>query len=410
MTTRADKHTLLVISQVYVPDPASVGQHLADAAEEMARRGYAVKVLTSRRGYDDPRVKYPAREFRNGVRIIRLPFSSFGKRTLFHRLVGQSLFLLQSILRGVFTRHLTAILVSTSPPMCSFAALFISLFRRVKIKYWVMDLNPDQLIALGRLNERSLVARVFNAMNRRILKRATDIVTMDRFMAERLNRKLNVAHKMRVIPPWAHQEHLQSIPHAENPFRKEHGLQDKFVFMYSGNHGFSTPVTTVLKAALQLENEDDIRFLFVGGGVGKREVDEVIETHKLRNILSLPYQPLENLRYSLSAADVHIVTVGDTVVGVVHPCKIYGAMTIARPILLVAPDPCHASDIVTPNGIGWQIAHGDVDTAVNTIREIRATPPDQLEAMGQKARQIIESNYNPDELLGLFADVVERGL
>ena len=47
-------------------------------------------------------------------------------------------------------RHVDGILVSTSPPMCSFAALLIAAVRRVPIVYWVMDINPDQAVALGR--------------------------------------------------------------------------------------------------------------------------------------------------------------------------------------------------------------------------------------------------------------------
>ena len=57
MAAASAKPTLLVLSQVYVPDPASVGQHMADAAQSMAARGYDVRVLTSGRGYDDPSVK-----------------------------------------------------------------------------------------------------------------------------------------------------------------------------------------------------------------------------------------------------------------------------------------------------------------------------------------------------------------
>ena len=78
--------TLLVLSQVYVPDPASVGQHMADAAQEMAHRGWRVVVLTSRTGYDDPAITYPAREVRQGVEIRRLSWASFGKRSIAARL------------------------------------------------------------------------------------------------------------------------------------------------------------------------------------------------------------------------------------------------------------------------------------------------------------------------------------
>ena len=50
----AKPRTFLFITWVYVPDPASTGQHMAGAAEELVRRGHRVVVLTSARGYDNP--------------------------------------------------------------------------------------------------------------------------------------------------------------------------------------------------------------------------------------------------------------------------------------------------------------------------------------------------------------------
>jgi hypothetical protein len=52
--------TVLVLSQVYLPDPASVGQHMADVAAAMASRGHRTVVLTADRGYDDPTQRFPA--------------------------------------------------------------------------------------------------------------------------------------------------------------------------------------------------------------------------------------------------------------------------------------------------------------------------------------------------------------
>src|SRR5690348_15983854 len=77
-----DRRTLVIISQTFVPDPASVGQHIADVAQEMARRGHRVVVYTSNRGYENPGLRYPSRKNLNGVDVRRLPFSSFGKRSI----------------------------------------------------------------------------------------------------------------------------------------------------------------------------------------------------------------------------------------------------------------------------------------------------------------------------------------
>jgi len=130
----------------------------------------------------------------------------------------------------------------------------------------------------------------------------------------------------------------------------------------------------------------------------------------VKNIRSLPYQPFDQIRFSLSSADVHIVSVGNDVVGIVHPCKVYGAMAVSRPVLLLGPNPCHVSDIIEQHRIGWHIAHGDIEGAVRTLREVLATPAAELAAMGERAAKVISSSLSKRELSGRFCDVMERGL
>jgi colanic acid biosynthesis glycosyl transferase WcaI len=400
--------TILVLSQVYVPDPASVGQHMADAAAEMARRGYRAVVIASGRGYDDPTVKYKPREMIDGVEVYRLPLSSFGKKSIPVRLLGQSLFLGQALVRALFTRGLTGILGSTSPPMCSVIAVAISWIRRVPVTYWLMDMNPDQMIVLGKIGERSLPARAFEWINRRILSRARAVVALDRFMAARVLKKRDIRDKLVVMPPWPHDDLLEVVPHEENPFRERHGLQGKFVVMYSGNHGPSNPIRTAIEAAKRLKDRPDIVFLFIGGGLQKREVEGAI-AEGATSIVSLPYQPLDQIKYSLSAADVHLVTVGNEIVGIVHPCKVYGAMAVARPVLLLGPSPSHVADLLERHGIGWQVGHGDVEGMVRTIEAAAATDRATREAMGRRAKEVVEHEVGKAVLCTRFGDVVEFG-
>ena len=119
------RETILIISQVYVPDPASVGQHMHDAAKEMVGRGWRVVVFTARRGYDDSSKKYKWRERIDGVEVIRFPLSSFGKGSIVTRLAAGSSFIAQTILLGVISRRLKCILISTSPPVAPLAAIAI---------------------------------------------------------------------------------------------------------------------------------------------------------------------------------------------------------------------------------------------------------------------------------------------
>lgn len=404
----APPRTIVFISQVYVPDPAAVGQQMADAAAELARRGHRVIVYTSRRGYEDPSAAYPSRETVDGVEVRRVPLSSFGKRSIVVRLLGGILFTLQALARALFVPGLDTVVVSTSPPMASFAGVVLRALRRVRLTYWIMDLNPDQLVAVGAAAAGSLPVRALDWLNRLVLRSAQSVVVLDRFMAERVNVKVDVRRKLAVIPPWPHEEVPETVPHDSNPFRQRHGLQDKFVVMYSGNHAPSNPLDTLLAAARRLASEPRLAFVFVGGGLGKREVEAA--AREVGGILSLPYEPMAGLRHSLSAADVHVVSVGDAVVGIVHPCKAYGAMGVARPLLLLGPDPCHVSDLIADHDLGWHVAHGDVDGAVRALRAMLDAPRAELAAKGDRARALVGARLSRRHLCGRFCDVVERGV
>jgi glycosyltransferase involved in cell wall biosynthesis len=226
-------------------------------------------------------------------------------------------------------------------------------------------------------------------------------------MAERI-RARGAPGVIHVLPPWPHEDELEPVEHRDNPFRARHGLEGRFVFMLSGNLSVANPVTTVLEAALRLRDDARLLFLFVGGGHGRREIEEAIRRDPSARIALLPYQPLAELRYSLSAADVHLVSLGDDAVGIVHPCKIYGAMAVSRPVLYLGPEPSHVADIVGRFGIGWRIAHGDIDGAVRVIREAAATPPEELGAMGRRARSAVRQELGKDRLCGALCDVLER--
>jgi len=397
-----------VISQVYPPDPAAVGQHIADAAEEMQRRGWRVVVYTARRGYDDPTIRYPRHEVRAGVDVRRLALSSFGKSSISVRLLAQAMFMAQAMLRGLFTRRLAGILVSTSPPFAGFGGTIVSWIRGAPLVWWAMDINPDQMVTSGRLSARSIVARIFDWMNRRTLARSGAVIVLDDDMKERIARKASVASKLHVIPPWPLENHLETIPHEVNPFRREHGFEGKLVVMYSGNAGYSTPLATLLAAAKRLENAAQLLFVFIGGGVVKREIDDLVARERSPNIRVFPYQPLDAIRYSLSAGDVHVVSIADEGVGVVHPCKIYGAMALGKPVLALAQPRSYAADIIRDHKCGWAIAHGDVDALTAVLRGILDMPQTDLKAYGRAARKAVDTHFAHDRLLRSLCDVVEK--
>ena len=148
--------------------------------------------------------------------------------------------------------------------------------------------------------------------------------------------------------------------------------------------------------------------MFVGDGAGKAEVERFRLEHDLSNVLSLPYQPAETLSMSLSAGDVHVVSLGNRMAGIVHPSKVYAAMAVGRPLLYLGPPSSHVNELLERHRIGWRVAHGDVDGAVTTIRSIMAQAPRARGEMGARARRAIEVELAPDRLCSILCDAVER--
>ncbi len=397
--------TILIISQVFVPDPAAVGQYLADAARELARQGHKVVVFTARNGYDDPSQRYPAREEWNGVQVIRLRWSSFGKDSLAIRLLGGVLFLAQAVLRALFLRSLDIVVVSTSPPIAPTAGFLISMLRGARLKLWLMDLNPDQLVMLGKIPARGWLVRSFELLNRIALDRAETVIVLDRFMAARVQAKWNVVGRLKVVPLWPLPEHLVSPPAAsDNSFRRSHGISDRRVVMYSGNHGLTNPLHTLLEATRAFRDDGVLAFAFVGGGAGKAEVERYVG----KNVFSLPYQPLATLATSLSAGDVHVVSLADAAVGILHPCKIYGAMALGRPILLLGGPESHLANLVLQARCGWRVDHDDIEGCKRVLRAIQEARPESLVEMGERGRAIVQGAFGREALCGLTCDLLAR--
>src|SRR6185503_20432639 len=90
---------VLLLNQCFYPDVASTAQHLSDLAVELSAGGHEVAVISSDRGYDNPRVRFPRREVWKGIRIIRIPSISLGKSSKLRRVLNFATFLFVCALR-----------------------------------------------------------------------------------------------------------------------------------------------------------------------------------------------------------------------------------------------------------------------------------------------------------------------
>jgi glycosyltransferase involved in cell wall biosynthesis len=398
---------ITLVNQAFHPDVVSSGQHLTDLAVALVERGHDVTVVTSRRAYDDSARTFPKHEVWRGIKIYRVFNTGFGKRAKWRRAADFLTFLISCCFRLVLLPKPDVIVALTSPPLVSVIAAAFAKLRGAKFCYWIMDLNPDEAIAAGWLSPDSFVAKWLERLSRFSLRRAASVVVLDKFMQQRILAKNIPAEKIAVIPPWSHDSEVKFDAAGRAQFRQTHGLENRFVIMYAGNHSPCHPLDTILAAAKTLAASDpEIFFCFVGGGSEQRRVKDFAAKNQLPNVLCLPYQPLEQLAGVLSAADLHLVVMGDPFVGLVHPCKAYNLLRVNAPILYMGPQPSHVSEILGElNGQlpGAATPHGDAPAAVKSILELKR-------AVSQAARKDavpLDGRFSKETLLPQLVAVIE---
>jgi glycosyltransferase involved in cell wall biosynthesis len=363
---------VLLLNQCFHPDHVSTAQHLTDLALEMVRGGHHVTVVASSRGYDDPSIRYPVRETWRGIDIWRIWTPGLGKHAKWRRLVDFAIFWGNAMRILFFLPRHDVTVCLTSPPLISTLGTIVAKLKGGAVVPWVMDLNPDEAVAAGWLKAGGMAERVLAFIQNWSFRRASRIIALDRFMAERLKAKGVREEVIHTDAPWSHDQAICYDQAAREAFRAELGLAGKFVVMYSGNHSPCHPLDAVLAAAEELKADDRVHFLFVGGGSEFKKVQAVATQKALKNITCLPYQPLEKLSGSLSAADLHLVVMGDPFVGIVHPCKIYNILTLGIPFLFIGPEASHGSDLarrLNDAAQGRVARNGDVREIVRQIRE-----------------------------------------
>jgi hypothetical protein len=398
---------ILFINQCFHPDVIATGQYLSVLAPELAKRGHEVTVLCSQRGYDDPTLKFAREEIWSGVRIVRVPNLNLGKKSRWHRAINFASFWLSCFWQLMMLSAQDVVVSMTLPPLIPAAgALFVKL-KGGTFMVWVMDLNPDEAIAYGWLDSSSFFTRVLGFIGDFPLRQASRVIVLDRFMQQRVLGKGVSAEQIEVIPPWSHDDAVFFDPQGGERFRRKYKLGERYVVMYSGNHSPCHPLNTVLDAARRLAANRDIVFCFVGGGSEFKKIPQFVRQHNLENIVCIPYQPFSQLSASLSAADLHLVTMGNQFRGIVHPCKIYNILSVGADFLYVGPAESHIADLLQSGeigGFGHSVRQGDVEAVVRIIKERSALRGKEL---GLSKRSLVPSGLTQAVLVSKIIGVIE---
>jgi len=222
-------------------------------------------------------------------------------------------------------------------------------------------------------------------------KVASKVVVLSEEMKRNLINKNVPSEKIVLIPNWADPDKVIPLP-KRNSFRLEHGLDDQFVVLFAGNHGFNAALPVVIDAANLLTSDPDILFLFVGEGNVKSDIVAKSKNAGLDNVRFLPTQPEENLSQVLASADIGLVPLRKTLGDLSVPSKVYTLMAAARPILAAVPENSGIVSLLEEAGCGIFIPAEDPEALAEALINARSIKQ-KLEKMGNSGRVYLEKNY-----------------
>ncbi len=373
---------LLFLNRFYWPDEAATAQLLTDLAEGLAARGHRVAVIASHDG--SPEI--PRRETRRGVDVIRVPATRWGRRWVMAKAVDYVSFALATrrSLRAE-ARSGDHVVAMTDPPVLSLIAAAAARRAGAGACQWLQDIHPEITLALSPSRGLARLCRPWIRRRNAAWLQAEACVAISGDMAALVRENGVPAGRVRVIPNWAPGgDALAPVAREQNVLRRQWGLEGRFVAAYSGNLGRVHAFGPLLAAAALLRDAPDVVFLFVGAGPQRETLEEQARRLGLANVRFQPLQPRARLAESLSAADVHLVTLRPGCERLVYPSKIYGIAAVARPVVYAGPLDCELARTIRQGGFGIAAGVDDAASLAGAIRGLQADP-DRCAAMGRAA-------------------------
>jgi glycosyltransferase involved in cell wall biosynthesis len=404
----AGEVNLVILNQYYAPDVASTGHLLHELATELARRSFRVKVITSRPSYG-PRETWqpcPLREMKDGVAVHRMITTRLSKDRLIGRVLNSATFVLPLMVRVLLGSRREAVhLYTTNPPFLGIIGAMVSMLRRHTYVLLLHDAYPQIATWTGTIRRGGVIDRLWHAMNRLTYRRAARTIVLchaaKRLVCGTYGVDPSLVH---VIHNWADGEVLVPKPKARSRFAREHGLVEPFTAMYSGNLGLYYEFDTLLAAAERLRGEN-FRLVLIGSGGRRAWLAEQIEARGLSNTLLLPYQPTERLPDSLTACDASFVTIARGIEGISFPSKLYSALAVGRPVLVLSEEKSELRDLVLEHDLGRWFNVGDAEGLAQGIREMMRDPARTAE-QGRNARAVFDRLFTRGEAARQYAAVL----
>jgi len=398
------KPRILFLNRSYWPDMEATGQLLTALCEGLSSE-FDVHVLAGQPNATSAEQDFSTVTDRNGVTIHRVRHTTLPKRNMVLKAVNFLSFAWASRRQILKLPTPDIVVFETDPFLLPFVANRLVKKADCRMVGYLQDIYPDVAVALGKVSDSWAIRRLRRSLFQ-IYQRCQRMVVLSEDMRQLLLEGGVPQDSIAIVPNWADTASIQPIDEG-NQFTERFGLAGKFVAMYSGNLGLTQRLEQFVQAAELLKDESDIQFVFVGRGARRPDLEKQVAELGLSNVLFCDYQPLEELSHSLSAANLHLIPLTESLSRCLMPSKLYGILAAGRPYLTNAPETSELFKITTTENVGIAVKAGSPEAIAGAIRSARDNAM-QLKEMGQRARRLALDRYTPTHSINAFAQMLRE--
>lgn len=402
---------ILVVSQYFWPENFRIN----DLVVELVKRQHNVTVLTGIPNYPAGKVFSAYRQnpkaFANygGVEVFRVPMVTrgLGGVRLFLNYIS---FVIGACVWGPWYlrgRLFDVIFVfEPSPVTVGLPAILLGGIKRVPVVFWVLDLWPETLAAMGVVSSPRLlkwigylVSFIYNRCDLVLGQSQEFLISISKYC---INPK-----KIRYFPSWAEDifSSTDTCRAPEVPY-----LEGVFTVLFAGNVGEAQGLPAVLNAAEQLKEINTIRWLIVGDG---RKSDwlasEVTRRDLKKNVILLGRFPVERMPSFYAHANALLVSLKkDPVFSMTIPGKVQSYLMSGIPLIGMLDG--EGEKVIRLAGAGFTCAADNSSGLADAVLKMAALSVEQRNELGRCGKNYAKKEFGRemlmDRLEGYLGEVI----
>lgn len=345
----------------------------------------------------------------DGIEVIRVwtflaPNAGFVRRTL-----NYVSYMITAVWTGLFVKR-PDVMIATSPQLfCGWAGAVVNFLRRVPFVLEIRDIWPESIAAVGAIRG-GFVLQILKWLERKLYLSADHVVTVGKEYRSNVTSKADVSDCISVIYNGVDGKYFS--PRLPDPeFRRQYGMQDRFLCSYVGTIGMAHGLETVLNTAELLKDSgrDDIGFLLIGDGARRQSLEREAETRGLSDLVKftgrLSKSEMPRVISSSDALLVHL-RLCDLFTTVV-PSKIFEIMAMQRPIIMGVRG--ESAEIVREAGAAIEMEPGNSDSLLSCLNQLIGDQ-ELYRSLTSRGRQFVLEKFSRDtfatDYLKLFATLI----